>query len=132
VAIAGGGMDTDNSLRKQLAKESKKKELNGGALRWAISATYCGRSELQLQGLPVPMSVVSSKPILRSDDIAVVVLASWPLAMEMWDGEDGLRGPVPVIYADQPEDIRSKIAANLDGFWAQLNKLMTRYKFYYI
>jgi len=126
VAIASGGMDTDNSLRKQLAKESNKKEQNGGALRWAISATHNGACELQLQGLPVPLSVVSSKSLLKGDDIAVVVLATWPLAMEMWDGDDGLRGPVPIIYADQPEDIRSKISANLDGFWIQLNKLMTR------
>ena len=127
VELQGGGKDTECALRNQLAKEAKKKEPNGASFRWAVSALAQGGSELQLQVLPIPLAIVAAKPMLKADDVAVTVADSWPLSMMMWDGKDGLKGPVPIIYADQPEGVRSQINKDLDSFWVQLNKLMTRF-----
>ena len=81
--MSDGGEDDAGALRKQLAKESTKKEPNGAAFRWAFCAGPSGHCELQLHGLPVPESVISSKPMLRMDNIAVVVIKTWPIQSQV-------------------------------------------------
>ena len=125
VTLASGGDDTRNTLRKQLKKESTKTP-NGAAFRWALAVTDSGSLALQLQSRPLPVATIASKPLLLQDDVAVVAVQSWPISAELFDGENGLSGPVPVLFCDQPEELRSKISDNEDGFFAQLNKFMTK------
>ena len=125
VTLASGGDDTRNTLRKQLKKESTKTP-NGAAFRWAVTVTDSGRLALQLQSLPLPVATIASKPLLLQDDVAVNVVQSWTISAELFDGENGLSGPVPVLFSDQPEELRTKISDNEDGFFAQLNKFMTK------
>ena len=125
VTLASGGDDTRNILHKQLKKESTKTP-NEAAFRWAVTVTDSGRLALQLQSLPLPVATIASKPLLLQDDVAVNVVQSWPISAELFDGENGLSGPVPVLFSDQPEELRTKISDNEDGFFAQLNKFMTK------
>ena len=125
VHLTGGGEDTDNALRRRLQKESTKSQ-NGAALRWAVGAAPNGFLELQLQSLPAPAAVVNAKPILRQDDIAVVVLQTWQIFSEVFDGMGGLAGPVPILFTIQPEELRSKVEADPDSFFAELNQFMSR------
>ena len=125
VTLASGGDDTRNTLRKQLKKESTKTP-NGAAFRWAVTVTDSGRLALQLQSLPLPVATIASKPLLLQDDVAVNAVQSWPISAELFDSENGLSGPVPVLFSDQSEELRTKISDNEDGFFAQLNKFMTK------
>ena len=125
VTLASGGDDTRNTLRKQLKKESTKTP-NGAAFRWAVTVTDSGRLALQLQSLPLPVTTIASKPLLLQDGVAVNAVQSWPISAKFFDGENGLSSPVPVLFSDQPEELRSKINDNEDGFFAQLNKFMTK------
>ena len=49
VGLSSGGEDSTGALRKQLAKESTKRDPNGAALRWAFGAGPNGSCDLQLQ-----------------------------------------------------------------------------------
>ena len=49
VGLSSGGEDSTGALRKQLAKESTKRDPNGAALRWAFGAGPNGGCDLQLQ-----------------------------------------------------------------------------------
>jgi hypothetical protein len=86
-----------------------------------------GLLELQLQVLPSPAATVSSKPILRMDDITVVVLAAWDLDIPTFEGEGPVKGPVPIIFADSPEAVRSAVDQEEDSFGGELNVFMKRY-----
>ena len=114
-------------MRRQLQKESAKTP-NGAAFRWAVGAAPNGFLELQLQSLPLPAALVNGKPMLRQDDIAVVVIKAWQIQNEAFDKIGGLAGPVPVLFTAQPEELRTKIERDPDSFFAELNKFMARYK----
>ena len=91
-----------------------------------MTVTNSGRLALQLQSLPLPVATIASKPLLLQDDVAVNAVQSWPISADVFDGKNGLSGPVPVLFSDQPEELRTKISDNEDGFFAQLNKFMTK------
>ena len=126
VLLAGGGEDTRKALRKQLMKESSSRSPNGAALRWATAATTSGSLELQLQVLPLPAAVISAKPILLQDDIAVKIVKAWPISSLVFDGGNGLSGPVPALFHEEPEELRTMIQKEPDAFFKELNKFMTK------
>ena len=126
VNLSSGGEDTAGALRKQLAKESTKWDPNGAALRWAFAAGPNGGCDLQLQVLPLPTNSVASKPLLLIDNVAVIVAKAWPIQIAVWDGDCSLQGPVPVLYAEQPEKVRSALEEDPAHFAADLNRFMTR------
>ena len=103
VNLSSGGEDTAGALRKQLAKESTKRDPNGAALCWAFAAGPNSGCDLQLQVLPLPANSVFSKLLLLMDNVAVIVAKAWPIQIAVWVGDCGLQGPVPVLYAEQPE-----------------------------
>ena len=63
---------------------------------------------------------------LRQDDIAVVVIKTWQVQNEAFDGIGGLAGLVPILFTAQPAELRTKIENNPDGFFAELNRFMSR------
>jgi hypothetical protein len=83
--------------------------------------------ELQLQCLPAPAAVVNARPVLRMDDVVVTVLAAWPLCCEMFEGEGPVNGPVPLIFAEDPEAARTALDREKDEFGLDLNHFMKRY-----
>ena len=125
VKLAAGGDDDTGAMRRQLQQESAKIP-NGAAFRWAVGAAPNGFIELQLQSLPLPAAVINSKPMLRQDDIAIVVIKAWQAQNEAFDGIGGLAGPVPVLFTAQPAELRTKLEHDPNGFYAELNKFMSR------
>jgi hypothetical protein len=55
------------------------------------------------------------------DDVVVTVLAAWPLCCEMFEGEGPVNGPVPLIFAEDPEAARTALDLEKDEFGADLN-----------
>jgi hypothetical protein len=51
---------------------------------------------------------ITSKPLLSSDDIAVLVLHTWTISSEMFCDTD-IKGPIPTLFAEQPEEVRFPI-----------------------
>ena len=126
MGLSSGGDDDQGVLSKQLRKEATKKDANGAALRWAFAAGPCGGCNLQLQALPMPESSVSSKPLLNMDDVAVVVVKDWPIQIATWDGLNGVSGPVPVLYSEQPAELRTLLETKPGDCAVELNKFMLR------
>jgi hypothetical protein len=122
VKLAGGGLDRRNTLLEQLDRESTPSLVNGGAYHWAIVATADHTLELQLQTIPLPAARLLASPQLLEDSIA----CTWPLKSPRFDGEVHLRGPVPILFTDQPEELRSLLSARPDPFLPYLNKAMKR------
>jgi len=125
VGLAGGGDDNERTMLKRLQKESRK-TANGAAFRWAVGAAPNGFIELQLQFLPAPANVIQARPILRQDNIAIVVAKVWQIFGEAFDGNGHLGGPVPSIFTEQPEELRAKLEEDPQGFLPELNKLASR------
>jgi hypothetical protein len=86
-----------------------------------------GQLELQLQVLPAPAATVASKPLLRVDDITVVVLATWSLAVNMFEGPGPVQGPAPLIFAEDTEAVRSALDQEEASFGEELNLFMKRW-----
>ena len=63
---------------------------------------------------------------LRQDNIAIVVIKTWQVQNEAFNGIGGLAGPVPILFTAQPAELRTKIENNPDGFFAELNRFMSR------
>jgi hypothetical protein len=126
VKLAGGGLDRRNTLLEQLDRESTPSLVNGGAYRWAIAATADHTLELQLQTIPLPAARLLASPQLLEDSAAAHIACTWPLKSPRFDGEVHLRGPVPILFTDQPEELRSLLAARPDPFLPYLNRAMKR------
>lgn len=69
---------------------------------------------------------VSSKPGLAADNIAVQTQGRWTITRDQFDIPSGLFGPIPVIFADRPDEVRKKLEANQDHIFRQLNKINMR------
>jgi hypothetical protein len=95
-------------------------------LRWAVAVRPCGYLELQLQSLPAPKATVESKPILRLDNIAVVVHKSWPISCDFFEGEGPVSGPVPTIFTEDVEAMRTSLDEDQELFGTELNSFMKR------
>jgi hypothetical protein len=121
-----GTKDSKGEFIKQLKKEAGKKLKNGAAFRWAVAAAKEGHLQLQLQTLPAPAATVNGKLLLQADDVPVNIWGRWPISADVFDGKNGLSGPVPVLFTPQPEELRSKISADQDEFYTELNAFMGR------
>jgi hypothetical protein len=125
VTIVNGGDDTRNSLLKELKKDHKATG-NGSSYRWAVAVSAAGNLELQLQVLPVALATIMARQELVDDNTAVAVVKRWEIAAPMFNGAKGLSGPAPVLFTEQPEELRSRLHKDPDAFMPQLNEVMTR------
>jgi hypothetical protein len=94
--------------------------------RWAVGVKPDGFLQLELQGLPAPAAVVRARPLLRMDDVAAVQLAAWDISIPWFEGRGPVRGPVPVIFAENQEEIRTAIDRDEKEFGQELNSFMKR------
>lgn len=60
---------------------------------------------------------MDGSPTMREDDIPTVVHEEWALATVRFEGPEAY-GPVPVLFAEDPEEAR----ASLDNFPATFSK----------
>jgi hypothetical protein len=125
VRMIGGGDDTGNQLLRELDKKAGRSH-NGSSYRWAVAATDDGDVQLQLQVIPLPASAIAAKPQLAEDNAVVCVARAWPITLTVFNGALGLRGPVPTLFAEQPEELRSRLGRDPDTFLLHLNRAMKR------
>jgi hypothetical protein len=104
VHLAGGGPDSKGKFLKDLQKG--------------------GPGKLQLQAIPLPVAEVKARPLLMADNVAVHVAASWPIKGLTFDGQAGLKGPVPVLFTTAPGELGERLAVEPDNFKLHLNKAM--------
>jgi hypothetical protein len=76
--------------------------------------------------LPAPTATVASKPLLRVDDITVVVLAAWNISTSKFEAPGPVQGPVPIIFAEDTEAVRSALDQEEASFGEELNLFMKR------
>ena len=81
---------------------------------------------MQLQTLPAPLATVESKPILMDDNTAVVTVGSWAISTVLFDGRGGVRGPVPVLASEQPEQTLGMVSDDPAAFLFQYAVLTKR------
>jgi hypothetical protein len=94
--------------------------------RWAVGVRPDGMLELQLQSLPAPAAILNARPILRMDDVYVVPIASWPIEIQMFDGNGAVAGPVPLIFCTDVERLRTILDDEAEEFGTELNSFMKR------
>jgi hypothetical protein len=49
---------------------------------------------------------------------------SWPIKGPVFDGQAGLKGPVPVLFSSAPGELGEKLVADPDSFKRRLNVVM--------
>jgi hypothetical protein len=125
VELMGGTEDWQNLLLKELKRDHSAKG-SSSSYRWAVAATRAGNLELQLQVLPLPLPTIEVRQQLVDDKAAAVVVARWDIATPVFNGAAGLSGPVPTLFTEQPEELRSKLRRNPDAFLPNLNEAMSR------
>jgi hypothetical protein len=131
VTIVNGGDDNRQALLKELKKEHAATGA-GSSFRWAVAVTAAGNLELQLQVLPASLASLASlvaimaRQELVDDSAAVVVVKRWDMAATLFNGAAGLNGPQPVLFTEQPEELRSRLRRDPDSFLPKLNEAMAR------
>lgn len=125
VTKANGGADDHNLFLRNLHQEAARGAV-GAALRWAVAVSPSNTLELQLQSLPLPEPFISTKPLLTADNVAVVVVKKWPISCPTFSGEK-LWGPVPVIFSEQPEELRSVLDLDPARHIPEFNKMSAKF-----
>ena len=101
-------MDMDGSLATERFLESmekmKEKDAKSGmAIRWMLAVNREGTGlEIQLQALPCAAAAIQAHPLLREDNVAVMVVSRHPVTAEFFDGKSAA-GPVPILFSTKPE-----------------------------
>jgi hypothetical protein len=91
-----------------------------------VAVTTAGNLELQLQVLPASVATIMARQELVDDSAAVVVVKRWDMAATLFNGAAGLNGPQPVLFTEQPEELRSRLRRDPDSFLPKLNEAMAR------
>jgi hypothetical protein len=125
VTVVNGGDDNRQALLKELKKEHAATGA-GSSFRWAVAVTTAGNLELQLQVLPASLATIMARQELVDDSAAVVVVKRWDMAATLFNGAAGLNGPQPVLFTEQPEELRSRLRRDPDSFLPKLNEAMAR------
>jgi hypothetical protein len=117
--LCDGAPDEELVILETMAEGSERKP-RGACLRWAAIIGDSGRLELMLQSLPLPETLLTSKPLLRGDSTPVIGVKSFQIEYRAFDG-DMADGPVPTIYCG--EDTKELFSNNPKLVHAQMQKL---------
>ena len=69
------------------------------------------------------MLIVLHILFFSSDNLPVIKLQTWPLAADLFDS-DIMKGPVPTLFADAPEEAEAAIRAGPIRAHSDLQRLM--------
>jgi hypothetical protein len=117
--LRDGAPDEELVILETMAEGSERKP-RGACLRWAAIIGDSGRLELMLQSLPLPETLLTSKPLLRGDSTPVIGIKSFQIEYRAFDG-DMADGPVPTIYCG--EDTMELFSNNPKLVHGQMQKL---------
>jgi hypothetical protein len=82
---------------------------SGICWRWALAASEDGRAiNLELQALPYSGATLKGNPAFSKDNLAVVILTSFPVSSESFDGGRAA-GPIPVFFSANPGETLEKL-----------------------
>ena len=70
--------------------------------------------------------MLEGAPLLLEENVATVIIASWPLACVMFNGSGGVRGPALILCCDGADEARLSITTDAPRFAVELEKLMSR------
>jgi len=85
---------------------------SGASLRWAVAVSGNNRIRLEMQSLPANSKLLT-KANLRGDNSVSVLLGSFPINADLFNGNDP-GGPVPLFFAPNREKTLSIMNANPD------------------
>lgn len=69
---------------------------------------------------------MESKPILLDDNTAIVALETWAVSTVLFDGRGGVRGPVPVLASEHPDQTEALLAEDPGAFLTEYALLTKR------
>jgi hypothetical protein len=95
----------------------------GAAIRWAFNTHSDATFSLDLQGLPMSASTAHSRPHLKAETAPTILLCSFPVIMDLCGKEIPVAGPLPVLFAEHPDDVVSALRANLQPVSDSLKQL---------
>ena len=83
-------------------------------------------SYFQLQTLPAPVGVMEGSPILMGENVAVVNTFTWDVKAQGFT-EPELRGPIPIFFAEEPDEAAASLDRYPEALRGDYNKLMKRF-----
>jgi hypothetical protein len=110
-----------------LSSMDSSKHGGGVSLRWAVTgAAATGGLQLELQALPSPARLLGLKNSLLRDNAVSIVLSTWPLHAELFDGLSHA-GPVPTLFATHRRTARTALSGEPDAIHEAVRKLNSRF-----
>ncbi len=95
----------------------------GAAIRWAFNTHPDATFSLDLQGLPMSASIAHARPHLKAETAPTNLLCSFPVIMDLCGKEIPVAGPLPVLFAEHPDDVIAALRANLQPLSDSLKQL---------
>jgi hypothetical protein len=108
-----GDVVLNTAFREKLAAERLHHERLGASIRRAVQATPRGDMRLVLQGLPGEARALRSEPRLVSDECATIHLDVFEAEADL-QMESRSRGPVPVLFARDPDGVKEVLTRHPD------------------
>jgi hypothetical protein len=85
----------------------------GASLRWAVAADPEKLLRLEIQGLPAAPTFIQKK-YFQGDNAVSILLGSFPLNADMFDGSTAL-GLVPIFFSAKPQEALHHLNNNPDA-----------------
>ncbi len=121
VSSGGDGTDLTASFLNLLQTTTHPKdssspapEPQGAVLRWAVEVNKEEELTLRLQALPLAATAVDANPLLNLDSCPSRTLAEFWLRSVVEEQGGGARGPLPILFARDPQLARRNIRTNPD------------------
>jgi hypothetical protein len=95
----------------------------GAAIRWAFNTHPDATFSLDLQGLPMSASTAHGRPHLKAETAPTNLLCSFPVIMDLCGKEIPVAGPLPVLFAEHPDDVIAALKASLQPLSDSLKQL---------
>jgi hypothetical protein len=97
---------------------SSDKSTVGVSIRWAVAVDRSGDHNLEIQSLPTQARYLT-KANLKQDNSVSVLLGSFPLCVDLFQGQNP-GGPVPLFFAADRDKASDQISKNPDAVRADI------------
>ena len=106
-----------------LNNEAKLDPPRGVCLRWAINADGEGGTQLLLQSLPAPASIINSRPAFKRDSCPGKTVIAFNMSVNI-DYNPITFGPTPILFSSNPEVTNQVLSTSTS---ARLNMIKGTY-----